>query len=310
MVNISASNFTIIGDKTSTSPITGTSLDTSELILYIIVATTNCVSCPFTVLLNISVIIAIKRRPTLQTNANFILACLAVTDALTGLVAQPFCAVYSILRALNVDNRTSFLGFRFAMSILVPSSLLHLVMVVFERLVAIKFPFRYPYVVKTRNIKFVVLFSWVYGIVYGMVLQLGDNTTTLHFLWLSHLPVLTFVFIFFSYVTLYFETRRHQRNIKTQQLPQGEVERFLKDNRALKTTVYVVGSISLCLVPVGIYSVFRGFGIHLVVETYREMIRTFLMLNSFLNPLIYCWRQRELRRYLLRCSFQGVNPFN
>ena len=310
MVNVTASNLTNIANKISISNVVHETQDESSVILYMVVAVSNIIACPFTIVLNVLVITTVKRRPRLQTNANITLSCLAVTDALTGLTAQPFCAVSNILRALNEDNRAFFFAFRFVLFFLAPCSLLHLMMVVFERLVAIKFPFRYPYIVSTRNIKLLVLFSWVYSIVFSMVLQFGDNTAKSYFLWVSHVPVLSFVFIFFSYLTLYFETRRHRRNIKTQQLPQEEVERFLKDNRALKTTVCVVGSIGLCLVPGVVYSVFRGFGIHVVVESHREIIRTSLMLNSFLNPLIYCWRQKEMRRYFFSCSTQAVHPCN
>ena len=47
--------------------------------------------------------------------------------------------------------------------------------------------------------------------------------------------------------------------IKTQQMPQEEVERFAKDNKALKTTVYVVGALALCFSPMGFTFVFLRF---------------------------------------------------
>ena len=58
----------------------------------------NMVVCPFTVLLNMMVIIAAKRRPRLQSYANILLACLAVTDALTGLTTQPLYSLWKILQ--------------------------------------------------------------------------------------------------------------------------------------------------------------------------------------------------------------------
>ena len=61
--------------------------------------------------------------------------------------------------------------------------------------------------------------------------------------------ILCVLFIAIAYVVLYQETRRHQKMIKTQQLPQEEVEQFLKESKALKTTVYVVGAVMLCLLP-------------------------------------------------------------
>ena len=51
----------------------------------------NSIACPFTVLLNVLVIIAVRKQPSLQNNTNILLSCLAVTDLLTGLLqlAQP-----------------------------------------------------------------------------------------------------------------------------------------------------------------------------------------------------------------------------
>ena len=46
--------------------------------------------------------------------------------------------------------------------------------------------------------------------------------------------------------------------IKTQQLPQEEVERFAKESKALKTTVFAVCAVVLCLLPAALEIVARG----------------------------------------------------
>ena len=48
------------------------------------------IACPFTIGLNVLVITAVNLRSRLQSNANIMLACLAVTDELAGLTSQPF----------------------------------------------------------------------------------------------------------------------------------------------------------------------------------------------------------------------------
>ena len=53
--------------------------DSSTVVINLII---NIIACPFTVLLNVMVIMAVKRRTRLQTNSNILLACLAATDAL------------------------------------------------------------------------------------------------------------------------------------------------------------------------------------------------------------------------------------
>ena len=61
------------------------------------------------------------------------------------------------------------------------------------------------------------------------------------------------IFIATAYIILYREALRHQKMIKSQQLPQEEVERFVKGNKALKTTVFVVGGVVLCFLPMVIH---------------------------------------------------------
>ena len=57
------------------------------------------------------------------------------------------------------------------------------------------------------------------------------------------------IFIAISFVILYYETLRHKERIKSEQVAQQEVETILKESKALKTTVYVVGSLVLSFIP-------------------------------------------------------------
>ena len=66
-------------------------LETS--IFFLMAITLNIASCPFTILMNVLVIVAVKTRRQLQTNYNVLLACLAVTDLLIGVFVQPIFAV-------------------------------------------------------------------------------------------------------------------------------------------------------------------------------------------------------------------------
>ena len=53
----------------------------------------NMASCPFTILMNVLVIVLVKTRHQLQTKHNILLACLAGTDLLVGAIVQPSFAV-------------------------------------------------------------------------------------------------------------------------------------------------------------------------------------------------------------------------
>ena len=84
-LKINMANF-FEANLTNVTKMSSTANDETKVPLGIII---NSIACPFTVVLNVQVIMAVKTRPRLRTNSNILLTCLAVTDALTGLTVQP-----------------------------------------------------------------------------------------------------------------------------------------------------------------------------------------------------------------------------
>ena len=168
------------------------------------------------------VIIAVKRRPRLQSYANILLACLAVTDALTGLTTQPLYSFWKILQLLEMKTHET-IGFLYTIVLRALSlcSSLHLVLVTSERLIAIRFTERYASIVTRRNIRAAVIASWVVSTSYA---ALGEPRNTSKASLLNLLAALIVVscviFMAFAYAILFCETRRHVKMIKAHQLPQ------------------------------------------------------------------------------------------
>ena len=303
MANLTASNVTNISreftDATMDDEKRNVPLEALEVNLVIVVII-NCLTCPFTILLNVLVITAVKKRPRLQTYSNILLACLAVTDALTGFLAQPSFIVGKILQLLGETNTgIIFTLNRTIITMVYFSSLLHLTLLTCERLIAIKYTMHYPYIVTTQNIKVTVIALWLFTLCCEVLFS-QKAIRKISLLIMSLVIIWTTLFIAACYVILYRETVRHQKMIKTQQLPREEVERFVKESKALKTTVYVVGAVMVRFLPMAF--IFLNFADRLNVAYVALWIRTFIMLNSLLNPLIYCWRQKEMRQFVLRIS--------
>ena len=287
----------------------------------------NGISCPLTVLLNVLVIMAVKKRPQLRTNTNILLACLAATDAvLTGLLVQPSFILWKTLQLLGRTSQETTVATLFHNSSLRTAfmfSSLHLMLVTGERLIAIKFFTRYPYVVTKQNIKRAVTVLWISAIIWGiaeMVAQVNSKGVIGYYMNvpLAFVLISCVLFITCSYVILYRETLRQRKKIKTQQLPQEAVERFARENKALKTTVYIIGAVVICFLPLVfflLWVVLLPPGVNPTKLKYYfaflPWIRTLGILNSLLNPLIYCWRQKEMRKFVFRFQTrQVVHPVN
>ena len=313
MTNLSASNLTNISQATTNITIDGEALNVPLKVTYIITIIFNTVTCPFTVALNVLVNTAVKRRARLQSYANILLACLAVTDALTGLLVQPtyiILRIFQVLGGINTDIVYD-LHNMFLVAVTL-SSALHLMLVTCERLIAIKYTFEYPYLVTALNIKVAVTGFWVLALCCTILRRpsvnqlfndgMGEKIAN------AAIVVVIFsciVFTVMSYAILYKETTHQQNRIKTQQPLQEEVERFLKEKKALKTTVYVIGAVLLCFSPGAVLTVLSDIN-KLNIAYSSPWIITIVMLNSLLNPLVYCWRQKEMRQFVFQLSTAAV----
>ena len=124
------------------------------------------------------------------------------------------------------------------------------------------------------------------------------------------------IFILIAYVILYRETLRHRKRIIKQQLPQAEIERFVKENKALKTTVLLVGACYRLVSSTNDHISVRKPNQVLLFSSDEQkpiltiVVQTLGMLNSLANPVIYCIRQKEMRMFVFRSPFHVVYPMN
>ena len=192
----------------------------------IIIIIINIITMPCTVILNVLVIKAVKTTPRLRTNNNILLACLAVTDALTGLLGQPLFILWRIFLIFDLSSsKTVGISFISFLLVTLVSSYFHLMSVNFERLVAIKFTMQYSNIITEKNMKIAVIVARIIGSIYGV---LGGTEEVNKARYLPGPLAISFIlFLTFAYLVMYRETARHKEKIKTQQLPQEAVERFL-----------------------------------------------------------------------------------
>ena len=298
MSNFSALNFS---SNTTSDSSNYCGIRLGNIILTIVI---NSIACPMTVLLNVLVIMAVRRRPRLQSYPNILLACLAATDVLTGLTVQPLFILWKSLELLGISYWLVKDCHNSLLRILSVCSCLHLTLLTFERLIAINFTMRYPYLVTTKNIKVAVTAFWILTLSSELLRLLVTGANIMFNLAAGLILFSCVLFISFTYIILYRETLRHRKKIKNQQLPQKEVERFLKDSKALKTTVFVVGAVFLCFLPMAFAVLSLVTKVNMIYQV--SWMRTFGMLNSLFNPLIYCWRNKQMRQFVFRIKSHSV----
>ena len=256
----------------------------------------NIITFPITAVLNVLIMIAVKTNNQVRTKSNIALACLSSTDAVMGVIGQPLFIGWLIeeLQGNTSGTYCVLIGFARAVLTLVLgiASLFHLAMMYVERYIAIKHSLRYePTVTEARLIG-------VSALLWTITLLSKFSTSSNYVKFDIGLTSLCIATIFVCQVVLCFETRRHEKEIASQQVSVEAREKFLKEKKALKLTTTVIFCIIICYLPIIISrSLTSTFAINSVNSVYFvHFSGAFAVIsNSLLNPLIHCVRMKQFR---------------
>ena len=259
--------------------------------------------CPFVVLMNALVIAAVKRTRRLQSASNILLASLAGTDLLTGTTIFP-ASIAGEIFAITGGSVTTYCTLvkkivsplRF-LSVL--TSLFHLGIISIDRYIAIRHSLQYYNIVTKFRLAIAITFSWCLAGAFTIFKLLVD--TSLPVFVLQGLAFTCVLILIYCHVSVYLVTRRHERQIRIEQIPTGEhTEQFLKEKKGWKTTGIIIGFVVLSLLP----GVFINFGVMFTwdprwLDRFRPLVLSFLILNSLSNPIIYCLRIQNMRQAMI-----------
>ena len=286
----------------------------------------NSISAFTAILLNALVIIVIATKQQLRSLHNILLACLAATDLLVGVLVQPlfvaseikhihgigsFCALDTVLTMVSYGVCAASIG--------------HLVLISVERYVFIKLPLTYEDIVTEERITTGVLTAWAVSAIVTIIIILlvSINTesdmystlVTIIDLLTGFIVLFEIVVIVYSYVTVFVEARNQRRRLQTEHLSEEEAKRLRKKNTAANTLTIILTALLLSYMPLLILIGYAAFSDDLVQPHVLYVLSawsfTFVYLGSLLNPLIYCWRMKKLRRAclnVLHLSQPQVSP--
>jgi len=283
--------------------------------LLVAAAFLNLVACPFTIFFNALVMIAVKTKRRLQTHSNILLACLALTDLMVGLVLQPLHIAKTIF-LLQGKGFHEFcdieLAFTLCFMILTFTTVSHLLLISGERYFAIKHTFTHATVVTKARLIISSAVVWIAAIVFFIVIS-----------YLTTAIFISFTTIIFSIVVLqifvYKEARRHEKRILSQQVSVEARRKFKQEKKALTLTRIIILTIFLCFSLPSFsmfltWDVFRETSSPNVKTLVRHLGLVPVLINSVLNTIIYNVKKRQFRvafiELLLRKSLQEAEEFH
>ena len=275
----------------------------------------NSVAIIPTILLNALVIFVVATRRRLQSNSNILLACLAGTDLLAGLVVQPIAIAVEVKRAFGIEPFCKMEKvYIVALTGLVFASVSHLLLISIDRYFAIKDALRYREIITKQRIKKGVLLAWSIAVVFAIqetvwaLIDSKDKVYSLYWRLMGVIAVIIgmayFAGICYCYVYIFSETRRQKKRLQTEQLSQEEAKRVKKDNKAANTLAIILGALIITYFPIIILilllATVSGNTLNAVVAViFFSSAATSVLLGSLVNPVIYCWRNKKLRRAFL-----------
>ena len=308
-MNRSTDNTTLLSCNLAFLPINTSKISFDYRTILTVRHAVNALTCPFIIVLNILVMVAVKTKRQLRTKSNVALACLATTDLMVGLVVQPLeIAIFTLILKGKTDIFCSLKEFPLLITrTCVLASFNHVFLVSAERFLAIKHPFAYETLVTESRIIIASCLAWSSA---NLVHVEKLSNTDIHLVTeisVSVLVILLLIVIIYFNVVVYIEVCRSDKKIAANQVSLEAKQKILKNKKAFYTTIIVLLVIFFCYVPVRLCAViifsFKdriSSNTKNILYTFFSLITLLPMLNSLFNPLIYAVRIRYLRVALIQ----------
>lgn len=248
---------------------------------------------------NTLILIALHKESSLHAASKLLFRTLAATDLCIGLIAQPLfvsCWIsmvkeqWSFCRVLNV---TGLLISHTLGSV----SLMTITAISVDRLLALLMGLRYKQTVTlNRSYAFLTLI-WVLAVVSSVIYFHNYQLT----LWVGYLIISTcLITSFFSYNRIFMTLRLNQTQVQNI-IPRTQPNvifslNIVRYRKTVYNTLWVQFALFVCCLP---YIIVGTLLSHTELSPSLFLAWTstgsLVFLNSSLNPILYCWRMREVK---------------
>ena len=294
-----AGNLTMFSNRTSQMSCRQEILDSKsyhyDLNISIIVI--NTPFAIFAVLSNLLIVITIGKSQQLRVPANILLGSLAVTDLLVGLITQPLFITWRLMLhypSTICNSEVVHSLYECFLHLCAGGSFLSLAYLSTDRFLAVSKPLHYRANVTTsqaaRNMVILWL-AWI-GIVvlrYSGIDEETNQTIT------SVIAGTLVIYLVAAQIALIVSVKRNSIH---DLLSEGNATIIAskREARIALTIVYIFLALLVFLLPAVVVQIVLGFTSSNKSKTELNLAISALLINSSVNPLIYFWRGRDLRK--------------
>ena len=273
---------------------------TDKVFPWIMVAIVSIAS-PAAVILNILVIAAVRSRKELQKNPNILLSSMAVADILVGAINMPLSATVDFAISRQVfDDRICLVDLLnvYLMYALAACNLYHLILIAWERNQAIRNCYEHKVKMTRSRLKKLAITAWFLAAltpIPGIVVTVqGINYDFIIEAISAFFLLILICLILYFYLMVYRETRKSRLITQVTVLVKTKLENRVAMTCALASAAVIPSVVPIVTVGLlgDLYPGFRKSSVFRSAETLLQM-------NSIVNPLIYCYRNRRFRNIIL-----------
>ena len=237
---------------------------------------------------------ALWKATSLPANLRKFLLSLAFSDLAVGLFAHTtYAVVFVVSNTLNVDVPCALILCLSLSQLVIAVSFLNVTAIAVDRLLAVSLHLRYAELVTSKRVTIVLVAIWLTSCVFPLVSVMKINGSVIG----AILGWIGFLLTTFAYVRVYMVARYHQNQIQAQfQQRNAQAMVLLRERKSALNVVCIYIVFVACYLPI-LCSMFADAikGSPSVPSMFTLFV---VFLNSSLNPLVYCWRYREVRQFM------------
>ena len=263
---------------------------------------------------NTLILVALHKKTSLYPPSKLLYGNLAITDLCVGIIVEPLAVTYwtSVVKerwdiCYYANLAAVFSGYTLCGVSLTTSTAISV-----DRLLALLLGLRYRQLVTLRRTCIIAFGFWILSIVSSSSIFWNPHILP----WCQYIiTALCLVTTIFAYTKISYTLRHNQIHLQSH-VPQGQPSQVIpalniaRYRKAVYIALWVQGTLIICYLPSGIEEALQlQRGMTLSIYLAQQFTATLVYLNSSLNPLLYCWRIREMRqavketlRQMFRCS--------
>ncbi|XP_020630894.1 adrenocorticotropic hormone receptor-like [Orbicella faveolata] len=265
----------------------------------------NSIFCLTATVQNLPVIAAILRTRSLHTPSNVLLCSLAVTDLTAGCVVHP---IFVAFKAQLLHDRFSCTLVLVKEGMIIYTgvlSMLTLLAISLERLIALRVHLRYSELVTIPRVLTVVFITWLS---WGLVVCAWPLGLGIYIVSLVSVVIIMVIAIALAVVCaiIFRILRRHQKVIRDQtQLHAEEARTLSRSRKSAAAILYVVVLLFIFYSPCAYatirFNITKDFSI--AQNILWDVATTLALMNASVNPMLYYWKMGNIRRAVKRLLF-------